>query len=59
MTIKNALAKVHRQNMQPATKADQNLREALLVNWVGTSCRPFKIIEDAGFVRYTELLTLS
>ena len=42
--------------MQPATKADQKLGEALLVNWVGTSLRPFRIIEDEGFVRYTEWL---
>ena len=56
MSIKDAFATVHRQKMQPATKADQKLGEALLVNWVGTSLRPLSDIEDEGFARYTEWL---
>ena len=56
MTIKDAFATVHRKTMQPSTKADQKHGEALLVNWVGKSLRPFVIIEDEGFVKYTEWL---
>ena len=56
MTIKEAFATVHRKTMQSSTKADQKYGEALLVNWVGKSLRPFVIIEDEGFVQYTEWL---
>ena len=42
--------------MKPASKADTKKVEALLVNWVATSLRPFKVVEDQGFVALCKFL---
>lgn len=56
MLIKDAFATAHKQEMQPSTKADQKLGEAILVHWTCTSLCPFSIIEDEGFLKFAQWL---
>ena len=43
--------------MQPALRSDQIKGEALLVNWIATSLRPFSIVEDSGFRDLVDFLS--
>lgn len=42
--------------MKDASRVDQKMGEALLVSWISTDLRSFKLIEDEGFKRFCEFL---
>jgi hypothetical protein len=44
------------QNMKKASKDDQLHGEALIVKWISEDLRPFKIVEDSGFVDLCDFL---
>jgi hypothetical protein len=44
------------KNIMKASKEDQLHGEALLVKWISQHLRPFKIVEDAGFVDLCKFL---
>ena len=48
---------VKEQDMKMASKDDQLHAEALIVKWVSKSLRPFKIVEDKGFVDICNFLS--
>lgn len=49
-------ASMPKSDMSKASPADQKRGEGLLLYWITTSLRPFKIVEDAGFIMLCEFL---
>jgi len=41
------------EDMLPASKSNQAIDDAMLTLWVCKSLRPFAIVEDEGFINYT------
>lgn len=50
-------AKKKKKDLQPALRSNQIKGEALLVNWIATSLRPFSIVEDSGFRHFVDFLS--
>jgi hypothetical protein len=55
-TMQHFFSKKLKKDLLPAQKGDQMKGEALLVNWVAKSLRPFTIIEDSGFQDMVDFL---
>jgi hypothetical protein len=47
---------VKEQNIRVVSREDQLLVDALLVKWMSECLRPFKIVEDSGFVEFCAFL---
>lgn len=56
MSIQDAFAVTLIPHMKKASQAEQKKGEALLLYWIVTSIRPFKIVEDDGFQRFCTFL---
>lgn len=55
-TLHHFYSKKIKMDLLNAPKSDQIKGEALLVNWVATSLRPFTIVEDKGFLEFVDFL---